>query len=518
MFPLDGLSKRTPKMRVLDYGRVLIAAGSVLSAVLLPSAEAAVGNMVFSVGNVVIRSQAGVDRPGTLGAPIEVGDSIVTNDGRAQVRFSDDGYMSFQPATIFRVDDYNYDKRANVAEKAIFNLVKGGLRAVTGLIGKRNKGDYQVNTTVATIGIRGTTYQALLCAGGSCAVPDGLYVKGGEGTVFVANGFGSIDLTRGTSAFVPSAKSAPQETTATPRVTAPASVTTPVQFAVRSEFPAGDYVAPVIGFNFTGPFTTINFTGGGGAAATTGGTVGLSGTVNGGAIPVPGVISGQGGIAAAAGKVNPSDVSAATITLSGVGVIGVSVISPLGGASITTTNFENAGTDGSLYWGRWANAKIFVVASGGGQSVQGIGTLSGATGVAYVFGTQAATMPFIGSATYQFSGGPPSTSDGGSTGAGVTGGTLIVNFGTSTVNLNMTVNHNGIYNLNTGRMFLDATNRAQFDSLPFNSSGAGVYPSSVKGFFSGANAVPQSAGLAYQIQKPSDFINGVAGFACKTGC
>jgi hypothetical protein len=43
-----------------------------------------------------------------------------------------------------------------------------GFRALTGFISKRAPGAFRVNTSVATIGIRGTEFDARLCEGGEC--------------------------------------------------------------------------------------------------------------------------------------------------------------------------------------------------------------------------------------------------------------------------------------------------------------------------------------------------------------
>lgn len=51
----------------------------------------------------------------------------------------------------------------NGASRAIFSLLKGGFRTVSGLIGKINHDEYQVATPVATIGIRGTDYLVVIC-------------------------------------------------------------------------------------------------------------------------------------------------------------------------------------------------------------------------------------------------------------------------------------------------------------------------------------------------------------------
>ncbi|HEY0973211.1 MAG TPA: hypothetical protein VGE57_01815 [Solimonas sp.] len=47
--------------------------------------------------------------------------------------------------------------------RAFFRLVRGGFRAVSGLIGKADQNEYRVATPVATIGIRGTDYIVVAC-------------------------------------------------------------------------------------------------------------------------------------------------------------------------------------------------------------------------------------------------------------------------------------------------------------------------------------------------------------------
>ncbi len=89
---------------------------------------------------------------------------------------------------------------APTGSRAFFKLIKGGFRAVSGLIGKVEHNDYRVTTPVATIGIRGTDSLLVLCdlACNSDPVlrdslPEGSSADGGlvvgviSGGVFVAN-------------------------------------------------------------------------------------------------------------------------------------------------------------------------------------------------------------------------------------------------------------------------------------------------------------------------------------------
>ncbi|HEX4872459.1 MAG TPA: hypothetical protein VFV27_09120 [Nevskiaceae bacterium] len=55
--------------------------------------------------------------------------------------------------------------------QAFFRLLKGGFRAVSGLVGKNDRNEYRVATPVATIGIRGTDYIAVICDAACAADP-----------------------------------------------------------------------------------------------------------------------------------------------------------------------------------------------------------------------------------------------------------------------------------------------------------------------------------------------------------
>src|SRR5690606_5375131 len=144
---------------------------------------------------------------------IEQGDTVQTTDsGRAQLRFSDGGYISLQPNTQFRVDEYNYEGKTDGKEKGFFSLLKGGLRAITGAVGHTNKENYRVNTPVATIGIRGTEFLAQY---------DGkLLVKVGNGAVFMSNSIGNLVLFSGQSGEVSDENSQPEYSNEEPSVTA----------------------------------------------------------------------------------------------------------------------------------------------------------------------------------------------------------------------------------------------------------------------------------------------------------
>ncbi|MGV3740727.1 MAG: FecR family protein, partial [Burkholderiaceae bacterium] len=159
----------------------------------------------FAVGNVTATALDGQSRALAKGGDLNSGDSISTNNGQVQIRFTDGGFLSLKPNTVFKIEAYNFNSKADGKEKAFFSLVKGGLRTVTGVIGKANRKNYEMRTSNATIGIRGTAYSAN-------QTDAGLNVFVSEGAVSVSNQGGSIVVEAGQSASVRSAQATPEMT------------------------------------------------------------------------------------------------------------------------------------------------------------------------------------------------------------------------------------------------------------------------------------------------------------------
>ncbi|MDZ4099896.1 MAG: FecR family protein [Methylophilaceae bacterium] len=154
---------------------------------------AAAGRVEFAIGGATAISKEGATRSLTKGVDINSGDTIKTTDGRVQVRFTDGGYMSLQPNTEFIVENYAYDGKQDGAERGFFRLVEGGLRAITGVVGRNNRPAYRVATPVATIGIRGSEFLAE-------HRESRLKVRVIGGSIFIENELGDLILFKGQSA------------------------------------------------------------------------------------------------------------------------------------------------------------------------------------------------------------------------------------------------------------------------------------------------------------------------------
>jgi len=147
------------------------------------------GRAGFVKGTVIAKTASGRSRAVKAGDPVYSGDTLVTiTDAYAVVLFRDASRVTVMPNTEFRVDRLIYDEAAPAEAEGFFSLLRGGLRAVSGAIGKYRRDAYRMRTAVATIGIRGTAYD-LYCAG-ACVNPDpnatggdGLYADTLEGII-----------------------------------------------------------------------------------------------------------------------------------------------------------------------------------------------------------------------------------------------------------------------------------------------------------------------------------------------
>ena len=181
---------------------------------------------------------------------------------------------------------------------------------------------------------------------------------------------------------------------------------------------------------------------------------------------------------------------------------------------------QATGSDGILTWGRWTATTFQFDAQGtSGNNATGSAQLNPGSYIHYMIGLPTASVPLSGIATYNYIGGSGSTSQAGTTGAGVTSGSLTANFGANTVSTNVSISHGGTYTAN-GSGNLNAGKRAEFTSTTGTAVGpGGSFGFKFEGFFAGPGAptAPARAGYAWEISRP-DPVVGTAGFSCSTGC
>jgi hypothetical protein len=119
------------------------------------------GTVINLSGPLMAQKADGKVKVLALRSEVESGDTLVSEKNTyAQIKFIDNSEITLKPNTTFKVEAFAFDAGKPEGDSASFNLVKGGLRSITGLLGKRNKEKFQLKTPTATIGIRGTTFVA----------------------------------------------------------------------------------------------------------------------------------------------------------------------------------------------------------------------------------------------------------------------------------------------------------------------------------------------------------------------
>lgn len=154
-----------------------------------PNAPQASAKVVNSQGEVNAVDGAGQRRRLVDGGSIYPGDLVETGNGtRAVLAFRDDTRITLGSTTKFRVDNFVYDEQNAGEGRFLVSVLRGSVRALTGLIAKANNRNVGFSTATATIGIRGTGVDINCtgaCAGETGGADSGLTLFTWLGSVVV---------------------------------------------------------------------------------------------------------------------------------------------------------------------------------------------------------------------------------------------------------------------------------------------------------------------------------------------
>ncbi|WP_018413220.1 FecR family protein [Methyloversatilis thermotolerans] len=451
--------------------RPLPLALAIAAAFPLPLFAAPAARVEFTAGEVRAVGADGTTRPLAKGAPINSGDLVDTGSGRAQMRFTDGALVSLQPQTQFRVDDYAFAGKPS-EDKGFFSLLKGGLRTITGLVGKGNRSNYKLTTSVATIGIRGTEY--------SVVYGNSINVTTGDGAIDVCNGAGCLTVSDGQSAYVAGQN------------------TPPVITEIKTDLPAPP-PSNNVGLNppqGNDSYSTSEDRSEGGGLAVLDGYTGAE-LVSGDGYYMYGVYDdGYGGYGGYGGIVSVQN-APATIENGALVRIGND------GASVTAATVVESRQDGFIGWGRWTSATCSGDVSCSGSQV---------TDVHYIVGRPTADIGALGNVvgTYTLSGSTTPTSSQGFSGGSVSG-TLVADFSVMSMNVSLNV---GVSDTTFGVSGTGSISQSSFSGSLTCSSNCGSSASgSFGGIFAGSSA--ERAGMVYRFDSDTakGTISGAAVFS-----
>lgn len=414
-----------------------------LALLLIPGlAMAQAGRFLLAVGEVAVVRGGSEIRAG-VGTPVEAGDTVrVGPASNAQIRMSDESIVGLRSGSVFRIDEYAYSGTSDGTEKGIFSLLKGGMRTITGAIGKlHNRDRYAVRTPTATVGIRGTHYTLVQCDN-DCAqgVQNGTYGGVTDGRIGVTNQAADREFGANEFFHVADANTAPQTLIAPPpflfdrlegqqrsqgqqgNETSDGMAQSGLNAESRpSEVPAAPAPEPFVVTekrNEEGKPETLPVT------------------------PAPkkfdGVPPKATGLGFMSAEFNPSTgshnatnsiSSGMSITVDGTSLAAVPQGTSRAYERGTARSFNSGADGGVIAWDRWADGQAFLF--GWGNQ-----TLTADQGFHIVVGDVTATLPREGSFTYGLIGAttPTEARAGALGGWSVTGGNLNVNFATATLN------------------------------------------------------------------------------------
>lgn len=155
------------------------------------------GSVLYALGDTQALNSQGVARRLSQGDVVREGDTVVTGaDSHLQLRMTDDALLALRPDSRLRLHIYSYVERGAPSSHASMELLVGGLRSITGAIGRFDKQNYIIRGGKALIGVRGTDHETFV-------VDAGTYNRVITGGTYLADERGRVDLEPNETGFSP---------------------------------------------------------------------------------------------------------------------------------------------------------------------------------------------------------------------------------------------------------------------------------------------------------------------------
>ncbi|MBV8466614.1 MAG: FecR domain-containing protein [Burkholderiales bacterium] len=165
-----------------------------------------VGRIEAGEGDIRVIGDDGTVKASAVGAGLAGGDSVSTagDQSWAILRMEDGASFTLRPNTRLHIDKYQYDESNPSNSKSWLNLVKGSLRAITGLIGRQSPSSYALHTPTATIGVRGTDHETTVIdeEQATAHVQAGTYDTVNDGETVMHNEHGDVSIKPGKVGFL----------------------------------------------------------------------------------------------------------------------------------------------------------------------------------------------------------------------------------------------------------------------------------------------------------------------------
>jgi hypothetical protein len=192
-------------------GVLKVVASFALTLVAASAFAAGAGVITHLSGTMSVQRLDGSVRILSQKSEVQPGDVLTTQrDSYAQINFTDGSAATMRPNTTMKLESYSFTQEKPQGDAMFMRLIKGGLRTVTGLIGKRGDQDsYKIGTSTATIGIRGSTGEHLHCEVNCGKLAPGTYHVTFSGSYIMQNQGGTQLIGEGQFGFAQDPKSPP---------------------------------------------------------------------------------------------------------------------------------------------------------------------------------------------------------------------------------------------------------------------------------------------------------------------
>jgi hypothetical protein len=194
-------------------GLFKVVASFALTLVAASAFAAGAGVITHLSGTMSVQRPDGSVRILSQKSEVQPGDVLTTQrDSYAQINFTDGSAATMRPNTTMKLEAYSFTQEQPQGDAMFMRLIKGGLRTVTGLIGKRGDQDsYKIGTSTATIGIRGSGGDSFVVplGDGSSKLTPGTYHNTLTGSYIMRTEAGEQLIGEGQFAFAKDPKTPP---------------------------------------------------------------------------------------------------------------------------------------------------------------------------------------------------------------------------------------------------------------------------------------------------------------------
>lgn len=120
-----------------------------------------IGTILEVQGSAIVTPEGGQGAAAAVDTQLHLKDTVTTGpNSRVFILFIDDTELTLSEKTQVRIDDYIYSADDTQGNKALYSIMMGTFQYISGLIGKKDNPDVQIQTSVGSIGIRGTDFWA----------------------------------------------------------------------------------------------------------------------------------------------------------------------------------------------------------------------------------------------------------------------------------------------------------------------------------------------------------------------